>query len=320
MDGAARSAEGEATVQHAREGELLRKWCSGRVLAPGEAAELARVLPPAVLADPPMPRAYYAHEYDHYAALLNCGVRNIKRYVALGREAKPEADFPPFDDPPKFLGWWERRMRRRPPADVLTFVRHGHTVGVVAAGSIPPPVTPAASVPSAAGRPTASTPPADPTKAPGFEDAGAGGFEQSVRALRATVASSQKRLRDAMARDPLDEGLVASCSRAVREQLDLLRKAENDLFTMQRDRGELIPRTEVREDWRTLLAALRQMRRRMADNTVATLSRLGLFSPEQLAHVAHAVETERDREDQLLRGSVHWRRSEHVSPASHPSV
>jgi hypothetical protein len=150
-------------------------------------AELQHLLPPVVLANPPDARADYRHEYAHYAAQLGCDVRNIKLYVAVGRGVKPDPDLPPFDSPPDFLLWWRRRMSRPPSEKVLAFARSVAAPGPSASATPPPPLPPAAGAPP---------PPAEPKAAPlAFDLTGAGGFEASVRELRATVAAAQRRLR-----------------------------------------------------------------------------------------------------------------------------
>ena len=196
-------------------------------------------------------------------------------------------------------------MRRDPSSRVLAFARP-------AAGALP----------AAESRDnvvtTTPSPPLPLTAKPEtpFDFNGAGGFEESVRELRAMVAAAQRRQRAAMSATPLDESLVSSCTRTVEKQLDLLRKAENDLFEFQRKRGELVPLIDIREDWRTLLAALRQMRRRMAGNISDELAKSSAFTAEQLERVRAAVESERSREDQLLRGSKFWRRPDDVPAAT----
>lgn len=306
---------------------FLRRWTSGKKLTRTEMSEIQHLLPPGILATPPSASTSYRHRYDFYATALSCHVRNIKRYVQIGRAISPEPELPPFDDPPAFLGWWQRRMKHAPNERVLAYARsvatapagssasaasdavRSSTSSSDSAQSPPPSSTSTVSAP-ASSPPLSTTPPMPPSAPPlGFAFAGVGGFEASVIELRATTAAAQDRLRRAMNATPHDESLVTSCTTAVSKQLELLRKAENDLFDMQQKRGELLPRSEVREDWRTLLAALRQMRERMADNVVASLSTLAAFTPEALVHVRTAVIAERLREDQLLRGSVHWRQS-----------
>lgn len=310
-------------IKRAREAALLRRWTSGRKLTPAEMSEIQHLLPPGLLANPPIPDPAYQHRYGHYATALDCDVRNIKRYVRIGREAKPEPDLPPFDDPPRFLDWWRKHMKHEPNERVLAYARVS-SAGNGAASATPSPTGSASAIPgatAAGGTPPPGAPQSGARSGKeeaerevlGFTFGGVGGFEASVIELRATTKATQTRLRTAMTAVPLDEGLVATCTLAVSKQLDLLRKAENDLFEMQQKRGELIPRTEVREDWRVLLAAMRQMRERQAANVVAALSIGGAFTPEMLEQVRAAVNAERLREDQLLRGSMFWRQSPDAS-------
>jgi hypothetical protein len=307
--GLAMSAPSEQDFQRLRvdrEVALLRKFLAGVVLPPEAMIDLAHVLPPEVLANPPEAQPGYLKPYAHYAGLLGVTERQVKRLVSTGRHAVGAVDFPPFDEPEKFLAWWVRRMKTEPSPRVRAFAATGKK------DPAPSSTAPGTATPGETGK--TETP---ASTAPRFNLAAAGGFAESVRELRMTVAAAQLRLRTVMTAEPLDESLVASCNRAVREQLDLLRKSENDLFEFQQRRGELVPRTEVREDWRTLLAAMRQMRRRMEANVEATLATTGLFSPDQLQAVRAAVAEERSREDQLLRGSKFWRANpDDVSAAS----
>lgn len=303
----------------AREAALLLRFLAGVLLATQEMAELRGVLPAEVLANPPEPSPEYAHPYSYYAAELSCGERNIKRLVAVGKPSVrgQPADFPPFDEPGKFLAWWDRRMGKEPGPHVRAFAAMAPEVppaaetktAEVAAGS-PATAPPAASSADGSPSPPALPPPAAPLS---FEFSGVGGFEESVRELRATVAAAQNRLRRAMSATPIDEGLVRSCTKAVQEQMDLLRKSENDLFAFQQKRGELVPRSEIREDWRTLLSALRRMRERMETNVESALAKSAAFTPDQVALVKSCVGAERAREDQLLRTSKFWRQETHVS-------
>jgi hypothetical protein len=302
------TAEGLERIRADREAGLLRQFAYGRRLAMEEMSVLQHLLPVDILSNPPAPTVEYLHAYAHYASLLKCDVRQIKRYVQIGREAKPQADFPPLDRAGDFPSWWRRHHKGQPSPAILAFA--------ATAKPAAPPVPPAAaSVPAAAAPSGATVPGADLTAEPiAFDLSGVGGFEASVRELRATAAAAQIRLRRAMGANPINEELVSSYSRAVEKQIDLLRKAENDLFDFQKQRGELVSRTEVREDWRTLIAGLRQMRRRMRGNVVDTLLKTGKFSPELVQLVGAAIEEERAREEKLLCGSVFWRRTpDHAS-------
>lgn len=230
----------------------------------------------------------YKRSIRDYAPFLGMDARNLTRYVTRGKKL---GEIPPLDNPPAMLDWWSKHIKRQAPEGVLQYA------------SRPPPFSDNRA-PDAAKK---TVPPAAPVP---FDFQGPGGFSESVRELRMTVAAGQARLRRAMQADILNEGLIASCQRGVREGMELLRKSENDLFDLQRKRSELLVRAEVIDDWRTLLAGLRQMRRRMGDNIGAILATNGGFTPEQIEMVRSAVAQEREREDQLLRGAKHWREVE----------
>lgn len=298
-------------LKRAREAALLRQWTAGRALAPAEMAEVAHILPAAILASPPPPKARYLHDYAHYASAFGYDVRNIKRFVAIGKRARL---LPPLDDPAQLADWWEQlrhhgHLKQQVPARILDIVaRHRSTA-------------PASASPATTGQPPQSSPPSDsaaPPQSPpppahdrpgttkiNFAELEAIGLEGAVRELTLQLSAAQKDLRSAR-ETGLDEITITRRQKSFDATLDSLRKTEKSWQDLQKDRGDLAPVSDFRKDLTVIATTLRGMLRRRADNICAALA--ATLNPEHLGLVRAAVEAEGQRELALLRSARHWPR------------
>lgn len=297
---------------------LLRRFLVGEKLPSAERAPLESLLPASVLDAPPRPRADYRHELGHYSAAITCNVRTVKRWIAIGKSANPPA-LPPLDEPAKMLSWWERLqaaglIKHRVPQVVIDYSRTSAWMDTTAAKRAAQEAAESAEASKLPSPPPPVEKKQGSVKEYDFANITAGGLSESVQHLRVTLAATQLRLKNAMMASPVDEGLVSSLTRAVEKGVDLLRKAESDLFDIQKKRGDLVSIADVREDWATLLMSLRMMRDRMIDNICRELA--GVFTPDQVVGIRAAITREREREDKLLRGAKHWKELLDVPPVT----
>lgn len=294
-------------IKRVREGQLLRKWTSGQALSREEMAEVAHILPPEILAKPPTPRARYRHDYAYYAAAIGYDVRNIKRLVAIGKEARA---LPPLDDPAQLPEWWERMrilglLKQHAPQRLVD-------AATKALGNQPP--APAAADPAPSS--SAATPPAGPASSPppapaqppttkiDFAQIEAIGLEGAVRELQLQLSATQIELRRARELG-MEEVTINRRQKAFDATLDSLRKSEKALQDLQIARGDLAPVADFRRDLITIATTLRGMMRRRADNICTALA--ATLSSEQLGLVRAAIEAEGEREQTLLRSARNWK-------------
>lgn len=280
-------------LRSAREAELLLQFCDGKVLGAEEMAEVAHILPPEVLANPPAPELVRAPEA--YAAEIGTSKRTVFRWLELGRKNK---DHCPVDDPAQMLGWWARNMTHKVPDYVSEWVARAKTIpraqvatnsrtahARVGAGALPDPKG------------------AQPDRlAIDINKLGGQGLESSVLILKQIVEANGQLLASAF-NDPNDSSLAHYQSR-YEKSVEMLRKADQSLLALQKARGDLAPRGEYRNDLVNLLVGLRGMLRRRADNVCAKLSTS--LSPEQLGLVRAALVAEAARDEKLLRTSRFW--------------
>jgi len=63
-------------------------------------------------------RAQYQHNLCDYEAVFGVGVRQLKKWIAVGKSANPP-ELPPLDDPPLIVAWWNLHMQVRVPQKLL---------------------------------------------------------------------------------------------------------------------------------------------------------------------------------------------------------
>lgn len=292
-------------IKRGREAQLLRKWTGGQALSHEEMAEVAHILPPEILAKPPTPRARYLHDYAYYATAIGYDVRNIKRLVAIGKEAR---SLPPLDDPAQLPDWWERMrilglLKQHAPQRLVD-------AATKVASAQPPPAAPSAGAPPAPSAPAGAPPPAPPPPAQppttkiDFAQIEAIGLEGAVRELQLQLSAAQIELRKARELG-MEEVTINRRQKAFDATLDSLRKSEKALQDLQIARGDLAPVADFRRDLITIATTLRGMMRRRADNICTALA--AALSSEQLGLVRAAIEVEGEREQTLLRSARHWK-------------
>jgi hypothetical protein len=186
------------TVAHLareRQANLLKIWASGRRrLTASELKELEPILPGEILARQPIARAGYQHPYAHYCEIYQVAERTIKHWVGVGREATPEADLPPLDDPPRMKDWYARRKKNRVPDRLVTLAS---TAAQLAAGPSSAPCGAGTTTPA----PAAGLPAGQPSLPAGTAAGSAAGSQAAAPASPATrgYSATLERLRQAEA-------------------------------------------------------------------------------------------------------------------------
>jgi hypothetical protein len=301
------TAEHLADLKSAREAQLVRKFVAGRPLLELEMSELAHLIPAAALANPPPLRSEYRREIPEYAAEIGVHKRSVYRWVDAGVEAR---DPVPLDQPDQILAWWGRHMSRSAPEYLVKWAANANPRGVGA----PPGVAEEkaiASKNSSAGIGENEDPRASRREAIHLTGLSGMGLDASVILLRQTVEANAKLVGNAHA-NPDDTALDHYQNR-LEKSIDQLRKAEAALFLVQKQRGDLAPKSEFRADLLTIATGLRGMMMRRANNVGAAV-RLALdklkvdpaLSAELLCVVRAAVEAESLRDEYELRSVRTW--------------
>lgn len=107
-----------AAIIERRRAALLHRWASGGKLNKDELAEIADVLPDPTAIERRVTRERYQHRLEHYASAYGYAVRNVKKWLAIGRTHTPP-DLPPLDDAAQMPAWWSRNMKQRCPGRLL---------------------------------------------------------------------------------------------------------------------------------------------------------------------------------------------------------
>lgn len=150
-------------------------------------------------------RGEYLLLYRDYAARFKSSERTVKRWVKIGRENGSHC---PLDSPQEMVGWWEKNMTQRVPAEIW------EAAGPDAAMEIPPVVVKKPDPPAA---------PSMPVDIPVTGDLGLeaelGALEILARTLRANAheAGKQKGYLDTVAR-------LGTLSAKLREEAERMKK------------------------------------------------------------------------------------------------
>ena len=256
-------------------------------------AEVAHILPPEVLANPPAPELTKAPE--DYAAEIGTSKRTVHRWLELGRKNK---DHCPIDAPDEMVGWWSRNMSHKVPDYLTIWVSRAKselTVKVRGASELP-------SGGGGAGAAGGSKGNQPDRAAIDINKLGGQGLESSVLILKQIVEANGQLLASAF-NDPNDSSLAHYQSR-YEKSVEMLRKADQSLLALQKARGDLAPRGEYRNDLVALMVGLRGMLRRRADNVCAQLSTI--LTAEQLGQVRAILVDAARADEKLLRTSRFW--------------
>jgi hypothetical protein len=284
----AASSPNEETQRFAkvRETSLLIKWSRGGRLSRTEFEEIRHRLPVGSTLDNETPalnldesgRARYKKELVHYESIYNTKVRQLKKYIAVGKAAKPP-ELPPLDQPPEMPGWWARHMKQRVPPRLLAL---------------------------------AATRQPEENDEAGI-DVGklSGDVGDAVRRARVFLEAADRQLSEAY--DSGVDSKIEVKQRRWLKALEALRKAEAAEREDRKASDELIPRVELLPELSQLLEVLRHMRSTMKRRIIA---RIGIMPPDFPAdftdRLSVAIEIERANEDAVLRRLKQFRSVEEI--------
>ncbi len=234
-------------------------------------AEVHPILPASVLAAPksarPHVRTKYGRRLEEYAAQLGVGLRTVKRWVALGREA---GDPCPLDDLAKLPEWYGRRLSYGIPSDLLAACV-GQSTPTAAAASSPPqpdPVTPAGATGATPPAGAAATAPQLPARASiNVHDLAAIGLHENLQRLSRIHHANIELLEKAFAGS--SESDLSLRQRNVQASGRMLKDAQQAYDAYQASRGELAPVADVKAD-------LQRVHTAMAQSLVSLLVGLGI--------------------------------------------
>lgn len=214
--------------------------------------------------------------------------RTIKYWVATGKKV---GRLPPLDQPEKMAAWWAFAMVTRVPDRILTFTKKDQAQ----AGEV---VSTAA---SASGRDSA--PPPNPRD---FSKIATMDLQAHVEKLRHNLAIDQAELETARAGGDTDTNTITLAQRRYSDTFELLRKAEQTLIAVQKERGEVIERENVAIEISQAAEMLALMRSNMPAKIIVDLEK---NLPRRLSRILKAltpfltasIENVRASEEQILR-------------------
>jgi len=232
-------------------------------------------------------RQLYARPLKDYQVIYGTKLRQIKNWIAAGREKQP-ADLPPLDDPAALPAWWSRHYERTVPEKLIAASAKAQAGAQGPAATAQPhspknesPTAAPAGVPSPAGAP-APEPPRNPRatiedfdKVTGLDLAA--GVDRLKKALSVVVRDYEQALANA----DTDDATLSMRAARVDKCMERLRKMEGTLDEIRKSREELIDRAAAAEDLRRVHSA---MATSLAGGIV---DRFGLDRAAVLAFVDH---------------------------------
>jgi hypothetical protein len=245
----------------------VRRWVGGGRLTPDERDEIADIVPVAfehpelATAQEPLQLEVtpleYIRGYVFYAEQYLHSDRTIKRWVKIGREAKPLPDFCPLDQPALMSVWWARNMRQRVPDILLQFAADAAVA--------------AAPTPAVDRQPEPPAMPGEPAAARGQSELETG-MMAALERLRQAEAKAGAAYIDALAVDPPNVADIETKQRRWDRLSDALRKAEKDAGKILTDNGQLLPAAEVRQVVQEIFGGLFQTWRQFVHRVRPMLS------------------------------------------------
>lgn len=219
-----------ASARAEREKVLLAKWAAGKASA-REISEIEHLIG-GVAGESKSAAWAYRHTYDHYEGELATSGRQLKRYVARGKES---GDPFPLDEPHLIAEWWGRNMRQRCPQKFMK-------LAASAVFAAPDPLP--------AGENDAESPQIALSE---------GGFLAALEGIRREERAAAAAMRQA--EQSGNHALVDMAQRRYQGAVKRLREWEKDAPAQLQKLGELIPRREAEQILRlkhgTVVSALR---------------------------------------------------------------
>lgn len=267
-----------ARLAKERQANLLKIWSSGRRrLTTAELKELEPILPREILARPPTKKAGYQYPLAHYVEIYGAAERTLKHWISIGRQAQPEPDLPPLDDPPTMKDWYARHKKNRVPDRLLTLA--SDAARLASSAGEPPPRPSAAPGAAACGYvttpPPASPPPASLPPPPGFSSAPpppvsgpARGYSATLERLRQAEAAAGERYTTLILDpDPAKQAEAEQARRSWQLLTKELRAYEKDAEEVLQKNGQLWVAAEV-------IAAIHELHIPLRDGMLSLYDRI----------------------------------------------
>jgi hypothetical protein len=274
-------------LQQARRDAMLEKYKSGARLSPDQLAEIASLVNPV---QPPIqptpsepslqadllgevPKATAKHNYQHelsaYVTKYETCERGIKRWIKAGRDSKPQADFPPLDEPAKMASWWARHMKHRVPAKLLLL--------------------------AAPAQENSSPSNAQAVTLPEGE-----GMESVLERLRLAERTASAQYVSELAKEGADAGQIEILERRWGRSVETLRKAEISCQEVLKSQGAVALKTDVEKELfqihSTIALGVRSLWSRLE-------AKVGFLSVEQKREIKKLYDLEVDNLFTVLRQS-----------------
>ncbi len=253
------SAEELAQLKANRQASLIRKWGSGGKLSREEMAEIHTILPPAIIAAPPIvatpgpsSRVRNAKDLADYAKQIGMSERTLKRWQKHGKEV---GELFPFDNLALALDWWTRHMKNSPPDELVNAVakaKRTAQTGTATAASAPSPAVAKAATASGAQQPQ------PPPSAPLLEakDLAAGSLEDNLRRVSSIHAGNLALLERAFL--GTNEAEITGRQRNAKLSGEMLLSAQKALDEFRRERGDVVPIADVKAEGIRIHSAMAQ--------------------------------------------------------------
>jgi hypothetical protein len=208
----AAGADPVALAQKRRSRLLHIYITAARRLTEAEMDEIAEFLPSASAVERRVTKERFTHSLDHYATVYGYAVRNVKKWLGIGREKTP-LDLPPLDTPALMPAWWTRNMKQRCPPRLLQ------------AASAAKPAATAQTLPAAVLSPPPAVPPNSAPADGALKSSGYAGMIE--RATHSEVVAWQA-WQDSLKADPYDASNEEMRRRAYDRACEQARKVLKD--------------------------------------------------------------------------------------------
>ena len=203
--------------------------------------------------------AYKKPRLRDYEPIYGTTVRQLKRWLAIGRKCDP-VDLPPLDEPSAMAAWWERmqaanHLKHTVPAKLL---KHEEKKSEAS----PPPAAqesgPKAKAPKPDRQPGTSASDSDEPPLPPMQlDAGGDvAADLGLQQVQTLVKATYKQMEVALQRNNLTQ--YASLRREWQQLVQILRSWEKDIIKIQEGRGDVLRTREIKTELVRLFTTMGQ--------------------------------------------------------------
>jgi hypothetical protein len=200
----------------------------------------------------------YEHKLAVYAAKYGTHLRNLKNWIAIGKQHQ---DKPPLDRPDLMPEWWSRRMQHRVPEKIISLARQ-----FVAETTLPSEPTAHVCTPPPIGAPSVASQGAD------SKGANMGSSLDRLREAEGAASAAYVAAVAALSAGTGDEGDVEIKQRRWERAADMLRKAETAYFKLADIKGDNLPRRDVARYLQEIHSSLSESLRGLVERVRPKLS------------------------------------------------